>query len=150
RAESVADQMAGNVRLTCFEFCLLKEPVIGLAQTRPVVFVKRTVEVVGSTLGHQSDLGSARTSSIRVGIAGNNPKLLKRVEGRTQCSLKSVTVDLVIVIDSINGHVGLVATCTADRAAPTINIGIDAIAVTGENDARLQAENGYRVSAFGR
>src|SRR5208282_6508417 len=150
RTKSVAHQMAGNVRLTCLEFCLLKEPVIGLAQTRPVVFVKRAVELVGSTLGYQRDLSSTGTTRFRIGIAGNDPELLKRVEGRTECSLKCVAADLVIVIDSVNGHVGLVAPRAADRAAPAVNIGIDAVAVTGKYDAWLQTENRDRVSAFGR
>src|SRR5579862_5439874 len=104
------------------------------------------MNTVGAALGHHAYLRSGGTTGIRVGVAGGNAELLDRVERRAQGALECVPGQLVIVVQTVEGYVGLVATRSCHRTAAAVSGLIDI--VSDESDAGLQTQNGNRVTAF--
>src|SRR5579862_4354730 len=89
-AERIPDKMRRHIRAAIQQFRPLIKPAIRLANLGAVVFVKRTMKTIGSTLGHQGYLRSRRSPCFCVGIRGGNPKLFERIQSGSQSALKGV------------------------------------------------------------
>ena len=68
----------------------LVEPVIRRGESRPVVNVKRAVNLVGAALGHLRNLSTGRAACVRVRIAGGHLEFFQRVEGARMAPVKAV------------------------------------------------------------
>ncbi len=145
----------GTVGQARFNFCLLVKPVVGLAKIGAVVLVECAMKPVGTALGHDTDLSAGGSALIGVGVGGRNAELLNRVQRNPQCPLKRKTLQLVVVVQAIHSHIGLVAAGTRNRSATAvfcpIRLAVILIGVASKiGDARLQTENRDRIPALGR
>ena len=99
--------------------CLLNQS-LATVKVRAVVFVGRAVELVGSGLGDHADLRAGGAASIGIGIAGGDAKLFDGVLGLAQDAGECVAVDLIVVVDAVEGDVALIRTAAVDSTAAAV------------------------------
>ena len=146
-AEDVADQFAWTIWETAVKLGLLVEEVVGDRDGRAVVFVDCTMELVGAGLGDEADLRAGGAAGVCVGVAGGDAKLFNRILGLAKHAGKGKAVDLVVVVDTVDGDVALVGAAAVDCAAAAILQG--GITRRGEiNYTRLQREDIGYVAGF--
>src|SRR6266704_7065391 len=128
------------------------KPVVGSAKRRAMVFVSRTMKAVRSAFRHQADLRARRPSRIRIGVAGGDPELLQRVQSRTDGAGKGYTLQLVVIVDTVERHTSLVAASAIHRAASAVNLGVclasNSVGTPCEHHPGLEAENADRIAAL--
>ena len=78
------------------------------------------MEFVGSRLGDHTDLGPGRASLIGIGESGSHTEFFHRVLGFTQHAGKGVAVDLIVVVQAVQGDIALVGPSSVDGAAAGI------------------------------
>ena len=103
-----------------------------------MIFIRRTVEHVSSTSCDHRNLTAARAALSRGGVGCDDAKLLNRVQGYGQNTLKSLTRLLVIHIHSVQRDVRLVAARAGNRTAASV--WSDFIVNTCIDHAGLEAE----------
>ena len=113
------------------------------------------MKVIGAAFGHHIDLCARGAAGICVRIGGRNAELLNRVQRNPQSALKGIALQLVVVVQTIHGHVGLVAAGACHRSATAvfrlIGLRIILVRVTSKiRDAGLKAQDRYRVAALRR
>ena len=143
-------ELAGPVGLARIEFAIFVEPVVGISQTGAVVFVCCSVEFVGTGLGHQGDLRSGAAPGIRIRTGGGDAELLGGIERRPQNAGEGIAVLLVVVIQTIEGYVGLVGACAGDGAAAAILVLLVRRLLAKIQNSRLQAQQVGHVAPFHR
>ena len=111
-----------------------------------MIFIQRAVEIVGATLGHQIHLRPGRTAGLGIGIARGYPKFLQGVQGGAQGAFECRPLCLIVVVNAIQGDVGLVAAGAAHRPRAAVEILVNFFA--HENYSGLQAKNARRIAAF--
>jgi len=109
------------------------------------------VEAIGAALCHQRYWASGRASLVRIIVARGDTELLNGVQCDRQDGGKSVTVDLVIDVHTIERDVRS-GRCEAPFTAPlrVSTFRLDVGAVSGVGDTGLQAENSGTSAAFER
>jgi len=85
------------------------EPIIRDPDRIPVVLVQRAMQLIGATFCYEHDLRSRRAPRIGIGIAGSDPELLERIQGRAKSSSERVPSCLVVIVDPVQYYVRLVA-----------------------------------------
>src|SRR5207302_9543074 len=113
-SKGIADQLSGTVGKTRLDLRALVKPVVGGGNSRAIVFVERAVEIVGAALGHQIYLRAGRAAAIGIGLAGDDAKFLQGIQSGAQRALKREAESLIVVVNPIQGNVGLIAAGTAD------------------------------------
>ena len=99
---------------------LLVEPVVGNGEGGTVVLVGRAVELVGSGLGDHADLGARGAAGVGVGVAGDHAELFDGILGCAKNTGEGKAVDLIVVVDAVDGDVALVGAAAVDGAAAAV------------------------------
>jgi hypothetical protein len=143
--EDVADELAGAIGQATAEFGLLIEIVVGDSESGTVVPIGGTMEVVCPGLGDEADLCAGGMSGLGVGHASGDAKLLDRVLGLAKNAGEGETVDLIVIVDTIDRDVALIGTTTIDCATTAILLG--GIARWRQiNDSGLEREDVWHVA----
>ena len=145
--ESVAEQFSGAVFKSGCNLRPLVEPVICGSKGRAMIFIHRAVEIVGATLGHQIHLRPRRTAGIGIGIASGYAKFLQGIQSGAQGAFECRPLCLIVVVNAIQGDVGLVAAGAAHRPPAAVETLVN---VAHENYSGLQAKNARRIAALER
>src|SRR5215471_3353709 len=125
RAESISDQLPGNIGEPRLKLALLVKPVIGQADIVPIVFVNRTVEIVGAAFCNQCDLCARRAPLVSVGIAGGHAKFLQGIQGGSKRARECIAFDLIVIVHSVQRDVRLVAARSAHRSTTAVLVLVD-------------------------
>src|SRR6185503_7175060 len=99
------NRLAGSIRSGA-----VVEERVGGCFCSAIVFVKRTVKVVSTTLGNQLDLTATAATFGRRRVRGDSAKFLNRIDRRVTDSGKRLSGRLVICVDTIDGNVALIGT----------------------------------------
>src|SRR5208283_4974559 len=91
-SECVPQNVLRPVRGSLDDLRLFVEIIIRHIERRPVIFVDRAMEAVGSTLSDQIHLRARGTARRRVIIAGGHAKLLQRIECSSHGTLEGVAL----------------------------------------------------------
>ena len=89
-----------------------------------------------------------RTAGIGIGIASGYAKFLQGVQGGAQGAFECRPLCLIVVVNAIQGDVGLVAAGSAHRPSAAVETLVNFFA--HENHSGLQAKNARRIAAFER
>ena len=98
-----------RIGFAIFEFGVLVEPAIGGGDGGTILFIERAVKLVGAALGDESDLPTRGAPLVGIVADRCDAKFFDRVERGADGTLEGRAADLVIVIDAVEGDVGLVA-----------------------------------------
>src|SRR5579871_768696 len=107
-AKRVTHEVRGSVRQARAVLSLFVEPIIGLPEVRPVVFVEAAVHVIRAALRDQRNLSTRGTSLISVGIARGDTEFFNGVQRGAKSALEGIAVVGIVVVDSIKRYVRLV------------------------------------------
>jgi hypothetical protein len=94
---------------------------------------------VGAALGDQRDLTSGGATLVGIVACGRDAKLLDGIESGANGAFEGGAANLVVVVDTIESDVGLIAAATIQGAVARINVVVDLVSDKG--DAWLQAED---------
>ena len=122
--------------------CIVEEG-IGRGVGVPGVFVQRTVDRVGSRLGHQRYLCSGAAAHVGPSVGGCGSKLLDRIECRSQHAGKRGSKLFVIHVYAIQRNIALIALAAIDGAAAII---VTLAGIAEISDAGLNREQADDVS----
>ena len=103
---------------------------------------------IGAALGHQRYLCAGGTARVGIGIAGGNAEFLNGVLCVSKHARERIPLALIVDVNAVQRHVGLVAARPVDGTAARIPVGIDLIPKVG--NAGLQAQKLDDVSALNR
>src|SRR5882762_2356984 len=96
------------------------------------------MEIVGAALGHQGHLCAGGASHVSVATVGGHAEFLQGIERSPQGSAESIAAELIVVVETVPGDVGLIAAPAGHSAAAAVIGLIDLTADVG--DTGLQAE----------
>ena len=105
---------------------------------------------IGSALGDQVHLRAGGAAGRGVIVAGSDAEFLQRVERGAHRPLEGIAFELIVIVQSIEGYVALIAASTVDGAAAAIVVLLIIRHIADEDDAGLEAENRGRISTFRR
>src|SRR5579863_666479 len=105
-----------------------------------MVFVERTVEAIGAALRHKVDLRSGRTAGSSVVVAGGHAEFLQGVERGAHGAFERVPLQLVVVVETIECDVGLVASRPVDRTAAAVIVLLGIGCLSDINDSGLETQ----------
>src|SRR5262249_23759035 len=144
-AERISNERARTIWQSRREFRLLIEPVVRRSRRSAVVLVESAVELICAALGDNRNLRAGASARIRVRIGGGYAKLLHRIEGGTKYGGEGKAVFLIVVVNPVQGYVGLIGPRPGDCAASTIDRLVNLPAQI--QHARLQAKKVRNISA---
>src|SRR3954453_19872982 len=113
-----------------------------------MIFIERSMKIVGATLCDESDLRSRGTPLVGVRVSGRHPKFLNGIQCDRQDRRECTPVYLVIHINTVESDVALVAASAIHGAATSIHISIHVSAIAGVGNARLQREQVRNVASL--
>src|SRR5215469_12801151 len=85
-----------------------------------MVLIDCSVEPVGARLGYHADLRTRRAAGIGVGVTCYHAKLFDGILCGAKNASERKTIHLIIVVNTIEGHVALVGPASVDRAAAAV------------------------------
>ena len=148
--EDVADELGRYIRLTRLQFRRLYEIIVGAGGGVAVIFVERTVKIVGATFGNERHLCARGASLVGIGIRGCDSELLDGVQCDWQDGSKSAALYLVVDINAIQRDVALVTASSIHGPASRINISINIGAIARIGNASLQCQQVWYVPPLKR
>ena len=145
-AKRIANDFLWDVGLAVQQLGVLVEPAVGRGDRRAILFVERAMKGVGAALGDQRDLTSGGAALIGIVACCGDTKLFDGIERGANGAFEGGAANLVVVVDTVENNVGLVAAAAIESAVACVNVVVDVVA--DERDARLQAEDSGGIAAF--
>lgn len=107
-----------------------------------------TVELIRAAFGDQLHLGAGRTPLIRISVRRCHAKFFNGIESRAQRACKRIPGCLVIIIDSVERQIGLVAAAAIHGATAAVTRKVHLAAIRDRYDAGLQTQNACGIPPF--
>ena len=85
--------------------------------------VDRTVEFVGAALGHQRDLRAGGAALVGSRIGGCGAEFAHRIQAEPDHGSEGPALVMIVYIDAVQSHVGLIGPATVHRAIAVVGAG---------------------------
>ena len=115
-----------------------------------MVFIQRTVEIVGATLRDERNLRARRTALVRIVAGGRHSEFLHGIDGNWQYRSECVAVHLIVRVHAVQRQVALVAARAVHRSAAGVHIPVDIASIAGVDNSGLQRQKLGYASSFER
>ena len=106
------------------------------------------MKIIRSAFCLQLNLCPGGTSDVGARVCRSDSELFDGVQSGTQGALKRCAQRLIIVVDSVQGKVRLVAAAAVHGTAAAVAGEVDLIAVCDGDHSRLQAQDRSRIAAL--
>src|SRR6185437_3847951 len=109
------------------------------------------MKLIRSTLGHKSYLCPRRITSVGGAAGGgSDAEFLKRIQGRTEASLKRQSLQRIVVVKAVDGDIRLVAPRSSNSSRPAVKRCVLCGIASGVHDSGLQTQDRRWVTSFKR